>query len=355
MRIDQLIPAFHQGDAIGDTAYHMKQFFLSQGFQSEIYCLSRDQGLESDSCLFEKFPVQNPSDICILHFGLPSPLTKALVDMSSRKVIIYHNITPSKFFQEYSLEMARITDIGRKELKTLAPHVELAFADSEYNRQELVDCGYKNTEVLPLFVDFSKYDKPIDRMTYDLYKDGRTNILFAGRVVPNKKIEDLIKVVFIYKKYVSPLVRLIVVGKTSSLPGYYKGLVQLADEFYLKPEEMLFTGHIPDEEMFALYKASDVFLSMSEHEGFGLPFIESLVFDLPVIAYDCTAVSSTLDGAGILIKRKKLDYIAELIEMIAHNSGLRKKIISGQRERLKRFKEMNLDEFLLKNLKGLLS
>ncbi len=259
MRIDQLIPAFHQGDAIGDTAYHMKQFFLSQGFQSEIYCLSRDQGLESDSCLFEKFPVQNPSDICILHFGLPSPLTKALVDMSSRKVIIYHNITPSKFFQEYSLEMARITDIGRKELKTLAPYVELAFADSEYNRQELVDCGYKNTEVLPLFVDFSKYDKPIDRMTYDIYKDGRTNILFAGRVVTNKKIEDLIKVVFNYKKYVSPLVRLIVVGKTSSLPGYFKGLVQLADEFYLKPEEMLFTGHIPDEEMFALYKASDVF------------------------------------------------------------------------------------------------
>jgi glycosyltransferase involved in cell wall biosynthesis len=354
MRIDQLIPAFHRGDAIGDTAFHMKRFFLSKGFQSEIYCLSRDTGLERDSRLFDDFPSQKSSDICLLHFGLPSPLTKALIEMSSRKVIIYHNITPSKFFRAYSEEMARITDIGRKELKTLVPHVELALADSEYNRQELVDCGYKNTEVLPLFVDFSKYGKTIDRMTYDLYKDGRTNILFVGRVVPNKKIEDLIKVVFTYKKYVSPLVRLIVVGKSSSLPGYYKGLVQLADEFYLKPEEILFTGHIPDEEMYALYKASDVFLSLSEHEGFGLPFIESLVFDLPVIAYDCTAVSSTLDGAGILIKNKRLDYIAELIEMVTRDPGLRKQIIDGQRERLKSFKEMNLDEFLLKNLKGLL-
>ncbi|MCJ7580914.1 MAG: glycosyltransferase family 4 protein [Candidatus Aminicenantes bacterium] len=354
MRIDQLIPAFHRGDAIGDTATHMKRFFLSQGFQSEIYCLLRDTGLESDSRLIDEFPSQNSSDICLLHFGLPSPLTKALIEMPGRKVIIYHNITPGKFFQAYSEEMARITDIGRKELKTLVPHVELALADSEYNRQELEDCGYKNTEVLPLFVDFSKYGKIIDRMTYDLYKDGRTNILFVGRVVPNKKIEDLIKVVFTYKKYVSPLVRLIVVGKSSSLPGYYKGLVQLADEFYLKPEEILFTGHIPDEEMFALYKASDVFLSLSEHEGFGLPFIESLVFDLPVIAYDCTAVSSTLDGAGILIKNKRLDYIAELIEMVTRDPGLRKQIIDGQRERLKRFKEMNLDDFLLKNLKGLL-
>jgi len=355
MRIDQLIPAFHRGDAIGDTAHHMKKFFLSQGFQSEIYCLSRDPGLEGDSSLFDEFPSQKSSDICMLHFGLPSPLTQALIEMSSRKVIIYHNITPSKFFRAYSEEMARITDIGRKELENLVPHVELALADSEYNRQELVDCGYKNTKVLPLFVDFSKYDKPIDQMTYDLYKDGRTNILFAGRVVPNKKIEDLIKVVFYYRKYISPLVRLIIVGKTSSLPGYYKGLVQLADEFYLKPEEILFTGHIPDEEMFALYKAADVFLSLSEHEGFGLPFIESLVFDLPVIAYDCTAVSSTLDGAGVLMKNKKVDFIAELIERVAHQPGLRKKIIEGQRERLKRFKDMKLDEFLLKNLKGLLS
>jgi len=354
MRIDQLIPAFHRGDAIGDTAFHMKRFFLSQGFQSEIYCLSRDEGLEGDSRLFDEYPIPTSTDICILHFGLPSPLTKALIDMSGRKVIIYHNITPSEFFLEYSEEMARITDIGRKELKALSPHVELALADSEYNRQELVDSGYKNTAVLPLFVDFSKYDKPIDRMTYDLYKDGRTNILFAGRVVPNKKIEDLIKVVFYYKKYVSPLVRLIVVGKTSSLPGYYRGLVQLADEFYLKPEEILFTGHIPDEEMFAFYKASDVFLSLSEHEGFGLPFIESLVFDLPVIAFDCTAVSSTLGGAGILIKNKRFDYIAELIELVARDSGLRKKIIEGQRERLKRFQEMKPDDFLLKSLKGLL-
>lgn len=355
MRIDQLIPAFHKGDAIGDTAFHMKGFFLSQGYQSEIYCLTRDTGLERDSRLFDEFPSPTSSDITLLHFGLPSPLTKAFIDCPGRKVIVYHNITPSRFFKDYSEEMARITDIGRKELKTLVPIVDLALADSEFNRQELEDNGFKNTDVLPLFIDFEKYNKSIDRMTYNLYRDERTNILFAGRVVPNKRIEDLIKVVFYYKKYISPLVRLIVIGKTSSLPDYYRGLIQLADEFYLTSEEVMFTGHIPDEEMFALYKASDVFLSLSEHEGFGLPFIESLIFDLPVIAYDCTAVSSTLDGAGILIKDKKIDYIAELIEWIVRDSRLREKVIEGQRRRLKKYKDMNLDEFLLKNLKGLLN
>jgi glycosyltransferase involved in cell wall biosynthesis len=354
MRINQFIPAFHHGDAIGDTAFHMKKFFLSQGFQSEIYCLSCDEALEGDSRFFKEFSNPASSDITILHIALPSPLTKALIHTPGRKVIIYHNITPSEFFMDYSEEMVRITSLGRKELETLIPHVDLALADSEFNRQELVELGFEHTGVLPLFIDFTKYEKPMDSFTYDLYKDGRTNIFFTGRIVPNKKIEDLIKVLFYYKKYITPLVRLIVVGKTSSLPKYYKSLVQLADEFYLKPEEICFTGHIPDEEMFALYKASDVFLSLSEHEGFGLPFVESFVFDLPVVAYDCTAVPETLGGAGILIKEKRLDSIAELIEIIANDTALRSKVIDGQRRRLKTFKDRKLDKLILQSLEGLL-
>jgi glycosyltransferase involved in cell wall biosynthesis len=354
MRIDQLLPAFHFGDAIGDTALHMKSFFLSRGYQSEIYCLTRDEELAENCRLFDEFPEPSSTDITLFHFALPSPLTQAYVSLPSRKALIYHNITPSLFFEEFSSEMARITTLGRDELKTLVAHVNLALADSEFNRQELVEMGFAHTDVLPLFIDFEKYQKPEDRFTYDFYKDGRANILFTGRIVPNKKIEDLIKVVFYYKKYISPLIRLIVVGKTTSLPKYYQSLVRLADEFYLKPEEICFTGHIPDEEMFALYKAADVFLSLSEHEGFCLPLIESLVFDLPVIAYDCTAVPFTLDGAGVLIEDKRVEGVAELIDRIVHDSELRARIISGQRQRLLRFKERQSAEFLLSALEGVL-
>jgi glycosyltransferase involved in cell wall biosynthesis len=353
MRIDQLVPAFHRGDAIGDTAIHMKNFFLSQGFESEIYCLSRDKGLEKSSKLFSEYQTPDLSDITILHFALPSPLTKAFVHSPSQKAIIYHNLTPHEFFTDFSQEMARISQIGREELKSLAPHVKFALADSEFNRQELAKVGFQKTEVFPLFIDFEKYDQPINRFVCTLFDDERTNILFVGRIVPNKKIEDLIRVLFTYKKYVSPLVRLIVVGKTSSLPKYFQSLVRLADEFYLQPEEIKFTGHIPDAEMFALYKTADVFVSLSEHEGFCLPLIESMVFDLPLIAYDCTAVPYTLDGAGILIKEKKVDYISELIDIVSHDEELRKKVIGGQRQRLKAFKEMGNQDFLIQFIKEL--
>jgi glycosyltransferase involved in cell wall biosynthesis len=331
----------------------MKEFFLSQGFQSGIYCLTRDEGLEEECQLFSEYGRSDSSDVTILHYALPSPLTKAFKELPSRKVILYHNLTPHEFFEGFSSEMTRISRLGREELSSLVPHVSTALADSEFNRQELVQVGFPKTEVFPLFVDFKKYNRPMNRFTYGLFRDDRTNVLFVGRIVPNKKIEDLIRVIFYYKKYISPLVRLTVVGKTSSLPAYYKSLVQLADEFYLKPEEICFTGHIPDDEMFSLYEASDVFLSLSEHEGFGLPFLESMVFDLPIIAYDCTAVPFTLDGAGILIKHKRVDYVAELIDIVTHQKKLRQNIIQGQQQRLARFKNIDRIKNLLRIVDGL--
>ncbi|UCC39162.1 MAG: glycosyltransferase family 4 protein [Candidatus Aminicenantes bacterium] len=353
MRVDQLVPAFHRGDAIGDTAFHMKKFFLSQGLSSQIYCLESDKGLEGDSAPFASFRKPASSDITILHFALPSPLSQKFLSLRSKKVIIYHNITPPEFFADFSPEMERISRLGREELESLVPHVNLALADSEYNRQELLELGFKNADVFPLFVDLEKYEKPLSNFTYSLFNDERINILFVGRIVPNKKIEDLIKVVFYYKKYISPLVRLIVVGKTSSLPKYYQSLVRLADEFYLMPEEIFFAGHIPDEELFALYKASDLFLSLSEHEGFGLPFIESMIFDLPIVAYDCTAVPYTLGGAGVLIRDKSVDLLGELVNVVAHNKKLKENIIKGQRQRLEEFKKAEREKFLLQVLKTL--
>ncbi|MFC2156425.1 glycosyltransferase family 4 protein [Acidobacteriota bacterium] len=354
MRIDQLIPAFHRGDAIGDTALHMRNFLRSKGFDSEIYCLDRDEELENESRLFKDFPDPSPSDVTILHFALVSPLTQRFSGLPSRKALVYHNVTPPEFFQGFSEEMSRITRLSREELKALAGNVELALADSEYNRKELEELGYQNTQVFPLFIDFEKYEGPQSSFIYDLFNDDRTNILFVGRIVPNKRIDELIKVVFYYKKYISPLVRLIVVGKTSSLPKYYHSLIRMADEFYLKPEEICFTGHIPDLEMYALYRASHVFLSLSEHEGFGLPFIESLVFDLPVIAYKCTAVPFTLGSGGVQIDHKKVDFVAELVDLVAHDPDLRERILIGQKKRLEEYKNYNLENTLLQSLDSLI-
>jgi glycosyltransferase involved in cell wall biosynthesis len=348
-----MIPSFHRGDAIGDTALHIKNFLLSQGFQSKIYCLERDQGLEEQSELFKNFPEPKKNDVTLFHFALPSPMTDAFKTLSGQKVIIYHNITPPHFFINFSEEMARITQIGREQMAALAPHTQLALGDSEYNRRELEDFGLKKTDVFPLFIDFEKYKQPKNSFVYDLYNDERTNILFVGRIVPNKKIEDLIRVVQYYKKFVSPLIRLIVVGKTSSLPKYYQALIKFMDELFIQPDEVMFTGHVPDSEMFAFYEASDVFLSLSEHEGFGLPFVESLVFDLPVLAYNCTAVPYTLGNAGVLVNSKDFRKLGELIYKIKRDKELKKRIVQDQKNRLSEFKSSQPQKKLLRYIKEL--
>jgi glycosyltransferase involved in cell wall biosynthesis len=353
MKVNQLVPSYHRGDAIGDTAGHIKRFLLSQEFSSEVYCLDRDRGLEGESELFGHFPALDEGDITIFHFALPSPMTEAFKRLPGKKVLIYHNITPAEFFEDFSEEMARITRLGREEAASLASHTHLALADSEYNRLELEDFGFNKTDVFPLFVDFEKYKQPVSPFVYDLYNDERVNILFVGRIVPNKRIEDLLRVVQYYKKFISPLVRLIIIGKTASLPKYYEALVKFTDELFLQPDEVVFTGHIPDAEMFAYYRASDVFLSLSEHEGFGLPFIESLVFDLPVIAYNCTAVPYTLGDAGVLVNGKDFRMLGELIYKLAADKELREKIIKRQRKRLDEFRSLDSQGKLLEHIKDL--
>ncbi|MGD0783064.1 MAG: glycosyltransferase [Candidatus Aminicenantales bacterium] len=260
MRVDQWVPAYHRGDAIGDEAAELRDFFRAHGFQSEIYCLSRDRGLEGESRLFSEFPRPSAGDLTILHFALTSPLTRALREVPGKKGVIHHNVTPARFFAGHDPEIARIAALGRTELDSLKDAVDLAWADSEFNRLELVALGFREPRVLPLFIDFARYDKPFSRFAYDLFRDERINILFVGRVAPNKRIEHLIKTAFYFKKFVSPLVRLIVVGKTNTFPKYYESCARMADEFHLKPDEARFLGHVPDAELFALYRAADVFL-----------------------------------------------------------------------------------------------
>jgi glycosyltransferase involved in cell wall biosynthesis len=353
MRVDQLVPAFHRGDAIGDEAWELRSFFRAEGHQSEIYCLSRDRGLEGESKLFSEFPAPSASDVTILHFALPSPLSGALAGLPSKKAIIYHNITPAEFFEDVNPEFARIARVGREELAALAAATDLSLADSEYNRRELAALGFRNTAVFPLFVDFAKYTIPENALLRDLYRDDRTNILFVGRIAPNKKIENLIKTVFYYKKYISPLVRLIVVGKTNTFPTYYAAVSRMADEFYLKPGELRFIGHVPDEEMFALYRASDVFLSLSEHEGFCLPLVESMMFDLPIVALGAAAVPYTLGEAGLLLREFRPDKTAEAVHLAAKDAALRAALIESGRRELRRLKEFPREAFLRDRLAAL--
>ncbi len=270
--------------------------------------------------------------------------------------MIYHNITPPNFFDGYDVNAFENCKYGLEQAKSLKDSFDAVFADSSFNKADLVKMGYKNDiKVLPILIPFSDYDKTPNAATIEKYSnDGYKNILFVGRIAPNKSQEDVIAAFDAYQKNYNPKSRLFIVG-TPCPQLYQEKLVFYAKN--LKTKNVIFTGHTKFDEILAYYKLSDLFLCQSEHEGFCVPLTEAMYFHKPIVAYDSTAIAETLGGAGFLLKEKNPLETAGVMNRILTDESLRNMIIQNQDERLKdfRFEKIRdlfwsyMDEFLEKN------
>ena len=168
-------------------------------------------------------------------------------------------------------------------------------------------------------------------------EDGRTNLLFVGRLAPNKRPDDLIRLASYWKRFLAQDVRVVLVGKLPRRRAYFDALQALAYEEGFTPAEVMFLGHVAHDELIACYRAARVFVSMSEHEGFGVPLVESMLMRVPVLAYGATAVPHTLGGAGVQFREKRLAEVAETAHALATDEALRAAVLAGQDRRLAAF------------------
>jgi glycosyltransferase involved in cell wall biosynthesis len=346
-RIHQLLASVTVGDAISDEAFEIRRMLRGAGFESEIFCDRIHPKLMDEVYHFEDYmEISGPDELFILHYSIGTDVSKLAYHIPDHKVLIYHNITPWQYVAGLHETLPRQLFEGRKELAAFADRTVLALGDSEYNRRELEELGFRETGVMPIPVDFKRFDGVrADAVTLNAFRDHRINILFVGRVIPNKKLEDVILAYAHYKKYVSHDSRLIFVGEYGSFPHYRQLLAQLAAEIDLP--DLVFAGHVTFPQLVAFYEVADVFLCMSEHEGFCVPLLEAMHFDVPVIAYEVGPIPDTMGGAGILVEEKNYAEIAEMIDILVRDEFTRRRIIEGQRERLRRFKEVPYEGILL--------
>jgi glycosyltransferase involved in cell wall biosynthesis len=346
MVINQWVPAAHRGDAIGDSARRVRDVLRGQGHDSDLFALTIDDDMRDEARPFAD-PGAHRGDLTIFHFALPSQMTAAFAALPRGRVLQYHNITPARFFAPYDPGLFRLAALGRRELASLAGKTDLALGDSEYNRQELDALGFKDTGVFPIAVNVDRIvNGPGVPALETWLNDGLTNFLFVGRIVPNKKVEDIIRLAEHYKRYVDAHYRFIFVGRDDGVPRYAYMLRALIAELGWLPDRFLFTGAVPDEELAVYYRYSSVYISMSEHEGFCVPLLEAMAADLPVLAYSCAAVPDTLGGAGVQFAPKDFERIAELLGMLAFDDRLRASVIEGQRRRLAHFLGTRIDDEL---------
>jgi glycosyltransferase involved in cell wall biosynthesis len=329
VKVHQLLAALSYGDAIGNEALAIQRELRAAGHESDIFAeLVHPRVAHLARPLWEYREVSGRDTVCVYHFSIGSAAGRLIHAAPDRLVIVYHNITPARFFLGFHPHLAGLCHHGRRELAAFAPRTDLALGDSEFNRRELEEAGFARTAVLPIVLDLSLYERkpsPVLRRRYD---DGRTNVLFVGRVIPNKRIEDLVRSFAVFQRWLRPASRLLLVGDTRGFERYLDRLRGLLRE--LGAQEVIFTGQVDDDELYACYRVADVFLCLSEHEGFCVPLQEAMLFNLPLIAYDAGAVRETLHGGGLLLQDKRPDLVAELLDRVTHGGPLRRAVLESQ-------------------------
>ena len=328
--IHQVLATLGYGDAIGHEVLGIQRVLRGAGYQSEIFVETADHRLESLTRDYRKLiDFSRPDNLLIHHFSLGSRASRIAYALPERMALVYHNITPPEYFVGVHRTLARQCFRGRRELRLYAGRCDLALGDSEFNRQDLEALGFPRTAVLPVVPDFSHLDRAPDDFVARQFDDAWTNILFVGRVIANKKIEDLIRFFHAYQTLFNPRSRLLIVGSHGGFERYLAALQQLVAA--LDASNVYFVGQVSDEELVAYYEIADLFLCASEHEGFCVPLVEAFYKQVPVLAYAATAVPATMDGAGVLYDDKDPRHVAALMDAVLSNCALEDRIVDAQR------------------------
>lgn len=354
MKIIQIVESLAIGDAVANDAVAIDGLLKTMKVCGGIYVTNErniaKRYLHKIAAPISELPIMDidEDDIILFHHAIANDFCYELPKICCHKILIYHNITPPEFFAGVHDGFEQATRKGLEQLRYLNNDFDCCIADSEFNKMDLIKFGYTcPIYVCPVLIPFEDYEQKPTPEIIQKYSDGRKNILFVGRLSPNKKQEDIIKAFAIYKKYYDQDARLFLVG-SDGVESYGKALREYVKQ--LNVDNVIITGSVPFKDILAYYTIADVFICMSEHEGFCVPLIEAMYFNVPILAYDSCAIPYTLGESGVLLKNKDYLLAAGWLNHLANDCELRETIVQAQKKRLEYFLYNNTSE----NMKGLL-
>ncbi len=323
-RIHQLLPVFSPHDAMSQAAIGFQWLLRRLGWFGAVHAAEIAPGYASLVQPAAKLRVEE-DDLVLYHHGIASELSSFLLHLPCRRGVVFHNITPARFYRGTSLEEP--LNAGRAQLVALAAACHLSIGVSQFNAAELRGAGHENVHTVPLFIEPERFDaEAADPDFTRAFKDRETPLVVSvSRVVPHKRVEDLLALHAELRR-LSPESRLLVVGPYAKGSAYFRSLNKLPG--------VTFAGAVSHAELVAAYRAADVYVSMSEHEGFGVPLIEAMACDVPVLAFAAAAVPETLGGRGIAFDEKHFAALAELVTTLRADVALKEKLVDGQRVRV---------------------
>jgi len=341
VKIHQLLSGFADGDAISREAREISAALRISGYECGIYAPAESIGHTlTGQCLPMERMQADPDDIVLFHYSIDSSASEAYFAAKCRKVVRYHNITPAEYFLGFDDAVAAQLDKARHSLRAVVDKADRVVCVSEYNALEVRELGAPNVEVVYLLDEY--FRKPCSGLPPQVQVPDRRlkNILYVGRIAPNKSIEELITAFGYYHNGINRESRLLIVGSDRSCPKYYAVLKFLAARLEL--QNVTFCGFLDDASLAEYYKAADLLVCTSRHEGYCQPLIEAMIADVPVLARNCGGMTEAMDGAGVLYNDLPLQLLAELMDKMISDLVFKAEVLKAQKVRVDRLKVRDL-------------
>lgn len=333
-RIDQVIPSLASRDAIGLHTLALSDALRTYGIDSTIYF-----GSASADVAHLGRPITELGRATRRHLlyqaSIGSPVYDHFAARPEPKLVNYHNITPEPLLAPWEPAVGFEVSLGRTQLARLARVSGLAVAVSAYNEAELKALGYRHTAVVPLLIDMAAggvEPDPATNATLERLKErGGADLLFVGKISPHKAPHDLVKALSVYRRLYDPLARLHLVGSplgTRYLPALRSFIGELGLD-----DAVSIVGSLTQGALESYWRAADLFVCASDHEGFCVPIVEAMAHGVPVVANAVAAIPETVGDAGLLVEPKTPLALASSIARVLGDTQLRLRLIQAGRLR----------------------
>ena len=334
--VHQFIPTLNPHDATGTHTLKLREALRGAGWRSEIFAEAIHDDLADVAYKHWMYPEHAAAgDVAIYQFTTSSPVAGYLAERGLPLILDFHNFTGPEYFTGWEPQSVQRAAAAAEELALLAPQAVLGLAKSPFSEAELRGAGCRRTAIVPVLADYARVtgapDPRVSAELGELRAGGGADILFVGRIVPSKAQHELVKALWAYRRLYDPKARLHLVGGTSSFE-YNKALHSFVEDLGLSSVVRI-TGEVSDASLAAHFGVADVYLSLSAHEGFGVPLVEAMVAGIPVVTRGAGAVAETVAGAALVLAAADPAYVAAALHRACTDERLRSALTDSGRRR----------------------
>jgi glycosyltransferase involved in cell wall biosynthesis len=336
--VHQFVATLEPG-AVGAHTLEVQRLLRGLGLASDIYAEHSHPGFADGVLPFPDYgPIEHrrAGEALLYQMAIGSWVGNYVNGRQEPLLVNYHNVTPSHFYSVWDVALAEALDWGRRQLVNFGARGASGLAPSAYSRSELLAAGFAEAVVAPLLLDPAALAHDADGARLAELRrakeGGGSDWLFVGRVAPHKAQHDIVRAFALSVRLYDRRARLHLVGGPAS-GAYPDALRRLAADLGVG-DRVFLTGPLSDAGLAAHYETADVFVCLSDHEGFCVPLLEAMHHGVPIVALAAAAVPETLGDAGLALRDKAAATVAAAVHRVTSDPSLGAQLAAAGHARL---------------------